>query len=369
MGCKNVCMGDKTIDKNSLDTNKDVLLIKKEENNEIEAEIEINTLKSIEILPNDNFSADPVRIQSAAKGYLARKSLKPLLETRRFEKAFEVEAYYEPVGQEIETLEGPEIKNLEQGLPELVIEKPEDDAIVRMKSPLRLEDGSIYSGEWDREGKRHGQGTMLTSNGQKLTGYFKENLLNGQGRHIDPSGIVYEGTFKDGNYNGNGNYIRKDGAKFQGEFKEGNFNGCGKEEWPDGVKYEGEYKNGLRSGEGKLILKDGVYTGAFKKNKMHGKGHFKWNNTNEYKGKWRKGCMHGEGVFKWADGRVYEGTWKNDLRDGFGKMIWPDGRVYEGEWSQGKKEGQGTMTFKDPQGLTVSKKGKWENNNRVDWIS
>ena len=286
MGCKNVCMGARTGEKDTIVTENGIDIKKLEaheelaagatdgKNDEIVNEIEIDT----------NFIAEPVTIQSALRGYLARKVISPQIEKYRSEKFFDVEAHYEKIEEELETLQPSGVAHLEGGLPELEIVKPADDVPVVLKAPLKLDDGTIYSGEWDKEGNMRGIGTLLSPTGAKLSGYFKDNKLHGMGRQIEPSGHAYQGEFKNGSYDGEGQLLRKDGAKLEGNFKDGIVDGNGKEEWPDGVKYEGDYKNGMKHGHGVLVLKDGVYTGNFRKNKMHGQGRMEWNNKNTYDG-------------------------------------------------------------------------------------
>ena len=370
MGSGNVCMICRTTDRDSIADN--YFDIKKSDGPERQGsgleERTIEQLINIDIgksqMPNENL----IMLQSALRGYLARKIIGPQLEKHRLELFCDGKVNYEKINDNVERFQAPEIASLEECLPALHIIKPKGDSSVILVSPIKLEDGTIYSGEWDRQGKMSGIGTMLSTDGAKLTGYFKNNKLNGIGRYIDPLGFAYQGEFKDGEYDGEGQFFRKSGGKFEGNFKDGIIEGNGKEEWPDGVKYEGDYKNGMKHGQGVLIFDDGVYTGQIKKNKMHGKGCLEWKNGNRYDGEWKNNMKHGFGEFKWTDGRVYEGNWSNDIKEGKGRMKWPNGREYSGNWHDGKQHGKGKITKMGKDGKIVTKLALWEEGNREEWI-
>lgn len=370
MGCKNACMGARSGEQHSLDTNGKEEIIKQTEKQAVHAEGNDTDLHTnqIDLKVDLELISNPVPIQSAVRGYLLRKELAPGLEKYRSEKFFDVEGHYEHIS-DFEGHQDSELVKVENNLPDLELCKPLNDESVQLKSPLRLDDGGIYSGEWNREGKIHGIGTLLSPTGAKLTGYFRDNKLNGVGRQIEPSGLAYQGEFKNGNYEGEGKFFRKNGALFEGNFKEGTADGDGTETWPDGVKFTGSYKNGLRHGQGELQMEDGVYKGTFRKNQIHGTGCFKWNNGNFYEGMWKKNCMHGYGKFVWSNGRKYEGEWRNDQRNGKGTMTWPDGKKFSGLWKDGQQHGQGVISFVNKKGVNTETAGVWEFGTRVSLVS
>ncbi|OMJ89223.1 hypothetical protein SteCoe_8609 [Stentor coeruleus] len=368
MGCKNVCMNAKNEEKNSIETNtNDIVLVKEDPKIVVEAGNDVTTPQpEVQIEVPDPI--DPVAIQSVARGFLARKETCPKVAQLRIDRENDPANHFERVEGDIENLLSDDLIRLEEELPSFDIERAEHDISVLLRAPLKLDNGTIYSGEWDKSGNIHGIGTMITPGGSKITGFFKDGELNGQGRKIEPDGFIFQGDFKDGALQGEGKVFRKDGALFEGTFKGGEVDGKGKEEWPDGVKYEGEYKNGLKNGKGKLNLSYGIYEGVFRKNKMHGKGCFRWNNGNLYDGDWKDNLMHGQGTFKWTDGRVYEGEWKKDTRHGQGTMKWPDGKEYSGSWSDGKYHGTGSLTFKNAKGKFQTKQGEWVDGVRTKWF-
>ena len=50
----------------------------------------------------------------------------------------------------------------------------------------------------------NGKGTLISPNGDKYEGEFKDHVLTGRGIFTAVSGYIYMGDFKNGQYNGNG---------------------------------------------------------------------------------------------------------------------------------------------------------------------
>jgi hypothetical protein len=371
MGCKNACFrnnpqneitsGDNELKADyDLQTSKPLFEEAKEERPlevEVEAEVDFKT------------EIDPTPVQCALRGYLFRKNFEPKLKEFQDHKFIDIEKIYEKLEASMQELIPSEIFEIEKNLASLHIGRPEDNVSVIEREPVKLDDGTIYSGEWNRDGKMHGIGTIITTDGSKITGAFQNGELNGQGRKIDSDGLMVEGEFKGGLPEGQGKMIRKDGAKFQGNFENGKITGKGKEEWQDGVNYSGEYRDGERHGKGKLETKDGSYSGKFKKGKIHGKGKFTWKNGNSYKGNWRNNMMDGTGTFKWNDGRVYQGEWKKDQRHGKGIMTWADGREYDGDWKNGNFDGIGKIKYVNSLRAELAREGEWKEGVRIKWLS
>lgn len=367
MGSEYSCFGNNTTkDAKTMDE------YKIEENVKQHAEVEINEEKEekeeeIQLIIKPEEA--PV-IQGAVRGYLTRKQFKdPLSQARESRSWFNVEKAYELVEKPLTEFQSAAVAMLEGHLAPLHIEKPEDGVPVVSKPALKLKDGSVYEGEWDKQGHQHGLGTLLKDDGSKVIGCFKSGLLEGIGRVIESTGLVIDGEFKNGELNGNAKIQNKSGGKFDGELAHGKLHGKGSETWPDGTKYEGEYFEGTRHGEGILQLPDGsTYKGMFKMGNMEGKGELSYKNGNKYTGRFKNSKMHGKGVFLWADGRKYEGEFKNDVKDGKGKMHWVDGKIYDGEWKEGVQHGEAEYTFKDKEGKTVTRRSVWENGSRLNWV-
>lgn len=62
------------------------------------------------------------------------------------------------------------------------------------KPPIKFQDeGSIYKGEWNIQGKKHGYGILVTKEGSKYEGFWKNDQLDGVGRFIEKRGNYYDG--------------------------------------------------------------------------------------------------------------------------------------------------------------------------------
>lgn len=330
-----------------------------------ELEVDAGNVRISALLPKDSIA----RIQGAMRGHKTRQLYKSQLDAKKEARCwFQIDLKYPQVHKSLHKLQNSLISKLEKELPEFIPQVEQDGIKVKSKPALQMEDGSIYKGDWDLNGRHHGSGTLLKQDGTKITGSFKKGLLQGLARMINPGGTIYEGEFKNGILNGNGKIFASHGGKFEGNILDGKFHGSGQEEWPDGMKYEGDYVNGLRQGSGKIQFGDGdIYEGDFYADKIHGIGTYTWKNGNCYTGGWAEGKMRGKGVFKWKDGRVYEGSFVDDQKHGEGVMTWPDGKKYDGEWKNGQQHGNGTYRFLKDQ-VWVERKGVWENGSRKTWV-
>ena len=94
----------------------------------------------------------------------------------------------------------------------------------------------------------------------------------------------YEGAFKDGKFHGNGTLLWKNGDLFSGQFQKGFYNGYGKITYgneSDYENYEGTFKNGYFNGNGTMTLKNGdIYVGQFKDDLYNGYGVYTFANEN-----------------------------------------------------------------------------------------
>jgi hypothetical protein len=148
---------------------------------------------------------------------------------------------------------------------------------------------SNWSGFW-RDGKMHGPGTLVHSDGGETTARFTENRANCEkdGVSILPEGTRYEGGFRDGLFHGHGKITYKD----------------------SGIIYEGEFRNGLR----------------------HGKGQVRFPSGQSYVGMFKRGDYHGQGVLLSSTGHKYEGTFERGLICGPGKLVLRDGTKFVRNW-------------------------------------
>ena len=64
------------------------------------------------------------------------------------------------------------------------------------RDPVRLLDKSIYYGQWNESGQKHGYGVLVQANGSKYEGFFCKDKISGRGRYIDHQGqFYYEGKY------------------------------------------------------------------------------------------------------------------------------------------------------------------------------
>ncbi|MCU0847137.1 MAG: hypothetical protein MUD12_04550 [Spirochaetes bacterium] len=170
---------------------------------------------------------------------------------------------------------------------------------------LTFDNGNKYVGEF-KNGKQHGQGTLLSSDGKTIQ---KGTWLNG----------VFFGVCTAGNcINGQGSFTTIDGSKFIGQWKNGKPNGQMTYTNTVGDKYIGQYKDGVRNGKGTFI------------------DHY---------------------------GDSYVGQWKDGKYNGQGELTNPNGK-YVGQFKDGKRHGQGTLYIYGPRGTKLMK-GRWEDNRHV----
>jgi hypothetical protein len=225
-----------------------------------------------------------------------------------------------------------------------------------------------------KNGKKSGQGTLTTSDGEKNVGVFKNGEKNGQGTLTTLDGEKYVGAFTNGEKNGKGILTSQGGFKYVGIFKNGKKNGTGTFTWPDGGKYKGEWKDGKFHGQGSFTFSDkNIGVGEFRKNKP-------WNiSTYDKDGKIIWQMKHGirvekenilkieQGILfrdtplaKWlqsgkmwfSSGDVgtqakYEGDILTGFPEGHGTLTFPSGSEYVGYFKDSKFHGQGTMTYSD----------------------
>ena len=62
---------------------------------------------------------------------------------------------------------------------------------------MTLENGDEYEGEWDELNRKDGKGILISPDGSKYEGYWKEDKAYGRGRLYHANGDIYEGEFKD----------------------------------------------------------------------------------------------------------------------------------------------------------------------------
>ncbi|XP_071443135.1 MORN repeat-containing protein 4 homolog isoform X2 [Hetaerina americana] len=99
----------------------------------------------------------------------------------------------------------------------------------------RWDDGSMYVGDWNVRGQKHGMGHLTLPDGTRYDGAFDSGLCGGLGVMRFPDGAKYEGEFMQGWFHGHGVFWRADGMKFEGEFRGGRIWGLGLVTFRDGT--------------------------------------------------------------------------------------------------------------------------------------
>lgn len=181
----------------------------------------------------------------------------------------------------------------------------------------------IYEGEVV-DGKRHGFGVCIYSNGDMYEGFWREDKPHGYGTLTDVDDlIIYEGEFHDGEFSGWGTYL-----------------------FYNGSYYSGEWRDNLRHGRGVFQCRDGdMYDGEWKENQRHGWGTAFYNNSRRYDGEWQFEKENGQGLLVDPSGFSCDGQFRDGKIEGRGVAIYPDGSRYEGMWKNGKREGRGALWF------------------------
>ena len=159
---------------------------------------------------------------------------------------------------------------------------------------FRYKPDFTYTGSWDENGKKHGNGSFT------LAGYS-----------------TYAGEFANGEISGIGCMQWVDGRSFSGNFFKGEMHGRGV--WSNGAEiYDGEFQFNQRSGFGKLTKAGEMYSGVFRQGKFNGKGELRRGDI-FYCGEFKDGEFHEHGELSdSSQGSNYRGKFKAGKRDGPG---------------------------------------------------
>ena len=210
----------------------------------------------------------------------------------------------------------------------------------------------VYKGSWNINKRYHGHGIKYQfdekkTKNKRIEGIFLNGFLFGQGMVIFSNGEIISGNFEKNKLNGEGEHYRMDQSIYKGQFKNGKYNGKGKEVFNEGNIFEGFFSEGLKK-YGTFEFKNGSkYSGEFSNNIFDGKGKYTWPNKKEYDGIWKDGKMNGKGKFTYLDGSYYEGDFLNGKKSGYGKYVWKKDRYYEGSWKNDKQNGLGVYYDKN----------------------
>eukprot|EP01038_Epipyxis_sp_PR26KG_P003957 gene3957-5674_t len=186
-----------------------------------------------------------------------------------------------------------------------------DDIEPTMK---RVNEG--YEGEY-KNGKMHGKGVFIFSNGEVYDGDWIDNKKHGRGVYTYSNGEVSDGDWMEDKKHRKGIFTYSNGNVFNGDYINDNMNGKGVMTYSNGDVY------------------DEVYDGDWIDHRKHGKGVYSYTSGGLYNGDWIDDKINGKGVFKHVDGSVYDGDWRDDKKHGKGVLTYNDGSVYKGYFLDG----------------------------------
>lgn len=151
---------------------------------------------------------------------------------------------------------------------------------------------TVYIGDFNEIGERHGPGELLWSNGDKYVGCFVNGLRHGQG-------TLYF----------------KDGSEYVGAWEKNVMHGAGTRRFKNGDVYIGNYTNGKRAGEGRFYFANGdMYYGNWEADQIHGFGRYYYNSGISFEGNFNYGKRHGKGKLQKRDGELEIYRYENNSR-------------------------------------------------------
>ena len=241
-----------------------------------------------------------------------------------------------------------------------------DDIIINkeiyLMNPIKLKNGNIYEGNWNKNYKMEGKGKYYKEN-EKIfiegiwaegvliygriyypnenicEGYIKNSKWNGKGKLIYNTGDIYEGDFINGEMEGKGKLTFIDNTIYEGNFSKGKYNGYGTMKWivdTISITYEGEFSEACLNNNGKLINNDGEkYEGNFKDNFFNGKGKYTFEDGSTYEGDFDSGKRNGKGIYDKKDEFNYDGSWADDYAHGTGTFT-KGNIIIKGTWANGE---------------------------------
>lgn len=195
----------------------------------------------------------------------------------------------------------------------------------------------------------NGYSECVYPSGARFAGYFVDGRIHGEGTIVFSNGDRYTGQWRDHHREGLGEFTFADGRVYKGRFVRNRFQGEGVLHYPNGDRYEGLFSDGLRHGSGTL------YQGAG--NNLTGMWEF-----DNYRPEWGKSvalsdtlnlrncnltpCADGMGKYAYRDGSRYYGQFVKGLPQGAGSVYYQSGDRYEGEWKSHAPNGRGVMYYK-----------------------
>lgn len=163
------------------------------------------------------------------------------------------------------------------------------------------------------------------------------NCYSGTGTYFYPSGAKYSGQFRNGKIHGKGVLVFSNGNRYQGDWVDWYRQGQGELRYANGDVYTGSFRKSKFNGKGVMQFVNGdKYEGDWVEDIQHGKGTYSYNSGNRYVGEFRQGKLDGYGIMYYTDKSRYEGNWSANKKEGSGLFVTTSGKKIHGEWAGGK---------------------------------
>lgn len=210
--------------------------------------------------------------------------------------------------------------------------KPINSKFSKRKEPILLVTEKYkYTGECDLDNKREGLGICIYKNGDRYTGYFRNDKKEGWGKFYQHSTQkIFNGEFKNNTLDGFVEYINKSGVKHYGYMR--NFKFINNETMI--IKHpKYEYR--------------GTIEFDYQNNQLLGLGQIKYANGSFYEGETLENCENGWGVLKRNDKFIFSGHKKDNKYNGYGEIYYPNGSKFFGWFLNNKRDGPGICMTKE----------------------
>jgi len=209
----------------------------------------------------------------------------------------------------------------------------------------------LVGSEWDdperggvlvpaADGKRHGRGIRVWSNGARYEGDWFQDRMTGFGIFIGPGpdGIRFEGQVEDGRFHGRGvcSWGHSGGGRYVCPLKRSHLGNVGR------CIYDGMWTRGEMDGEGKFICCDGrSFAGTFDMGVRHGFGVDVIMTRRQKEVEMRR-----RGATAMAHvAERYEGGYDHNVKEGPGTLYMAVGDSLAGTFANGKLHGHVRHTF------------------------
>ena len=195
------------------------------------------------------------------------------------------------------------------------------------KDLYEFKSGNKYFGQWK------GDSTLTAE--EHISGYGTMSYVNGD---------IYEGYWRQGKRHGNGRLITRTGDVCEGMWKQDEFTGWGCCAYADNTVKSGEWAAGELDGFGSVSTSKSISMGVFSGGELSELG-VKFTSPNEFiVGMWGSGKYDGL-IVEFNKSQVMWGRYLKGELQGNMTVIEENGVKYVGEWSDGYRQGNGVEAY------------------------